>query len=138
MRLAKNVFYGAGAWGILLVTPMFFLFDEIGRQRGVPITYPQFFYGFLVVTMAWQLAFLVIGSDPARYRLLMLPAMVEKFGFVVGMCVLFALGQITGMDAAIAAPDFVLGVLFAVAFAKTAGAEPGSAVAAAPLRRDRG
>jgi hypothetical protein len=23
--------------------------------------YPQFFYGFLSVTMAWQIAFLVIG-----------------------------------------------------------------------------
>ena len=57
MKFAKIVFLAGGVWGIVLVTPLYFLFDAIGRQRGTPITYPQFFYGFLAVTMAWQFAF---------------------------------------------------------------------------------
>ena len=35
---------------------------EAHRQYTPPTNYPQFFYGFLSVAMAWQIAFLVIGS----------------------------------------------------------------------------
>jgi hypothetical protein len=49
MKFAKIVFYGAGVWGIAVLTPLYFLFDAIGRQGGAPITYPQFFYGFVSV-----------------------------------------------------------------------------------------
>jgi hypothetical protein len=42
-----------------------FLIDVAGRQYVPPSAYPQFFYGFLSVAMAWQIAFLLIGSDIA-------------------------------------------------------------------------
>ena len=64
MRFAKIVFIAAGVWGIVVVTPLYFLLDVTGRQYAPPTAYPQFFYGFLSVTMAWQIAFLVIGSNP--------------------------------------------------------------------------
>jgi hypothetical protein len=63
MRFARIVFIVAGIWGITVLTPLYFLFDISGRQYAPPATYPQFFYGFLAVTMAWQIAFLVIGSN---------------------------------------------------------------------------
>lgn len=118
MKFAKVVFLFAGVWGIALVTPLYFLFDFIGRHHASPITYPQFFYGFLSVTMAWQFAFLVIGSDPARFRLMMIPSVVEKLLFVLSMAVLYVEGRLPAADAIIAAPDAVLGVLFMIAFAK--------------------
>jgi hypothetical protein len=119
VKFAKIAFLAAGVWGIVLITPLYFLFNAIGRQHGSPITYPQFFYGFLSVTMAWQFAFLVIGSDPARFRLMMIPSMVEKLLYVVSMGVLYIEGRMPVMDAMIVAPDLVWGVLFMIAFAKT-------------------
>jgi len=119
MRFAKIVFTIAGVWGLLVVTPLYFLVDVTGRQYPPPADYPQFFYGFLAVTIAWQLAFLVIGSNPVRFRLLMLPAIVEKLGYVTTLIVLYSQGRISATDANPILPDLVLDLLFIVAFAKT-------------------
>ncbi|MGH9370225.1 MAG: hypothetical protein ACRD15_01700 [Vicinamibacterales bacterium] len=120
MKFAKVVFYAAGTWGVLSLTPLYFLFDAIGRQGGAPIAYPQFYYGFLAVTMAWQFAFFVIGSNPARFRLMMIPAVVEKFGYVVSLAMLYLQARIGAIDLMTAGPDALLGVLFTIAFVKTA------------------
>jgi hypothetical protein len=119
MRLAKVVFIAAGVWGIVVLTPLYFLFDISGRQYAPPTMYPQFFYGFLSVAMAWQIAFLVIGTSPARFRPLMIPSIIEKFGHVVGVAVLYSQARISTMDAMAAGPDLLLGVLFIASFAKT-------------------
>jgi hypothetical protein len=127
MKFARMVFVAAGAWGLVVLTPLYFLFDAIGRQHSSPITYPQFFYGFLAVTMAWQFAFLVIGSDPSRFRLMMIPSAAEKLGYVLSMGLLYIEGRIAVTDVMTVAPDLLLGVLFAIAFAKTS-ASPGISV----------
>ena len=119
MRFAKIVFIVAGVWGIAVLTPLYFLLDVTGRHYASPTAYPQFFYGFLSVAMAWQLAFLVIGSSPARFRLLMIPCIIEKLGYVVTLAVLHGQARISATDAMATVPDMVLGVLFIVAFAKT-------------------
>ena len=85
--------------------------------------YPHFFYGFLSVAMAWQLAFLVIGSNPMRFRPLMIPGIIEKLGHVTGVAVLYNLGRISMTDAMAAGPDLLLGVLFILAFAMTRSGE---------------
>lgn len=56
MRFARIVFIVAGIWGILVLTPLFFLIDVTGRHYAPPSMYPQFFYGFLSVAIAWQIA----------------------------------------------------------------------------------
>jgi hypothetical protein len=38
------------------------MFDLIGRQNPPAITHPGFYYGFITVGLAWQVAFLVIRS----------------------------------------------------------------------------
>lgn len=119
MRFARIVFIVAGVWGIFVLTPLFFLIDVTGRQYVPPSMYPQFFYGFLSVAMAWQIAFLLIGSDPARFRPLMLPSVVEKFGWVFVLVRLYRAGRISPLDTSAAWPDLVLGVLFIAAFVKT-------------------
>jgi hypothetical protein len=119
MRFAKIVFIAAGVWGIIVVTPLYFLLDVTGRQYAAPAAYPQFFYGFLSVTLAWQLAFLVIGSNPVRFRPLMIPSIVEKLGYVVTVAVLHGQARISAADAVAAVPDLLLGILFIAAFAKT-------------------
>jgi hypothetical protein len=119
MRFAKLVFTGAGIWGIAVLVPLYFLFDLSGRKYAPPATYPHFFYGFLSVTLAWQIAFLLIGSDPVKLRPLMIPSLIEKAGYVLTVAVLYAQGQISSTDASTALPDMLLASLFVIAFAKT-------------------
>jgi hypothetical protein len=119
MRFAKIVFICAGIWGIVVLTPLFFLVDLTGRQYAPPTAYPQFFYGFLWVAMAWQIAFLVIGSNPARFRLMMVPAIIEKLSYVATVVMMRGQSRISAADAMAAWPDLVLGILFIAACAKT-------------------
>ena len=119
MKFAQVVFIAAGMWGIAFLIPLYFLLDETGPHYASPPAYLQFFYGFFSVAMAWQIAFLVIGSNPARFRPLMLPSIVEKFSFVTAVAVLYSQTRISATDATAALPELLLGVLFTLAFAKT-------------------
>ena len=119
MKFARVVFIGAGVWGLTVLTPLYWLFDITGRRYQAPIDYPHFFFGFVSVAMAWQIAFLIIGSNPVRFRALMIPAILEKLGFVSTLAVLHAQSRISAVDAEAAVPDLMLCVLFVVALAKT-------------------
>ena len=116
IKFARIVFTGAGVRGTLVLTPPFFLVDVTGHAYAPPANHPHFFYGFLSVAMAWQIAFLVIGSNPARFRPLMIPSLVEKLGFVVTVAVLHSQARISAEEATVAAPDLLLAVLFIAAF----------------------
>jgi len=119
MKFARVVFIGAGIWGVTVLTPLYWLFDITGRRYQAPVDYPHFFFGFVSVAMAWQIAFLIIGSNPVRFRALMIPAILEKLGFVSTLAVLYAQSRISAVDAQAAVPDLMLCVLFVVALAKT-------------------
>lgn len=119
MRFARWTFTVAGVWGLAVLVPLFFLVDVTGRAYPPPTEFPHFFYGFLLVALAWQLAFLVIGRDPIRYRWMMLPAIVEKLGYVTILAVLYSQGRIPAVDAQAAIPDGLLGLLFVAAFIRS-------------------
>lgn len=119
MNFTRFVFAGAGIWGIIALTPLFFLIDITGRPYPAPADYPHFFYGFLAVALAWQLAFLIIAIDPVRYRLLMIPSILEKGGYVVAVILLRGQLRIDEVAVSTAIPDAILGVLFIVAYLKT-------------------
>lgn len=118
MKFAKVVFWIAGIYGVLVITPLYFLFDYVVRVKP---THPSFYYGFVCVTLAWQFAFLVIATDPVRYRLVMLPAMFEKFS-VLAIVLLALQGRTPSTDLVFAGIDLLLGVLFVAAFLKTRAA----------------
>lgn len=119
MKFAKYVFIAAGVWGIAVLTPLFFLVDITGRPYPAPTDYPHFYYGFLAVALAWQFAFLVIGSNPVQYHLLMIPAFIEKAGYIATTTLLYSQGRISADEVGTAIPDSLLLVLFVVAFLKT-------------------
>ena len=123
MRFARVVFVTAGVWGILVLTPFYWLVDLTGRRYPPPVEYPQFFYGFFSVAMVWQIAFLIIGTRPARFRPLMIPGILEKMGYVATVAVLYVQGRITWTDAQAGVPDLILGVLFIAAFMRTRAGE---------------
>jgi hypothetical protein len=122
MRFAKIIFSIAGVWGFVIVSSLYFLHDSIGRQYPPPITHPDFYYGFIGITLVWQLGFLIIATDPVRYRPIMIAAMLEKFAYVATLSILFSSGQLQFGQFTVVAPDFLLGVLFVAAFFKTARA----------------
>jgi hypothetical protein len=67
MKCARFVYIAGGVWGIAALAPFYWLVDISGRRYAPPVDYPQFFWGFLSVALAWQCAFLLIGSNPARF-----------------------------------------------------------------------
>jgi len=119
MKFAKIVFWIAGIWGVLVITPLYFLFDSIGRNDPPPITHPGFFYGFAGVALAWQIAFLFIAQDPLRYRPLIIPSILEKASFSVAVFVLVSQKRMHPSDLVFAGTDLLLGLLFVIAYFKT-------------------
>ena len=116
MNKARWVFGAAGVIGLLMMLPHYFLFEKMGRDYPPAITHPEYFYGFVGVAVAWQIAFLVIARDPARYRLLMIPAVLEKLSFGVAALVLLSQQRIPGPMLAGGVLDLVWGALFFTAF----------------------
>jgi hypothetical protein len=118
LKFAKIIFLIAGLWGVLVITPLFFMFNLIGRQDPPPITHPGFYYGFVTAAFAWQIAFFVIAQDPIRFRPLMIPAVIEKFGYGFAVIVLVLQNRMHNSDLVFGCVDLLLGVLFFVAFVK--------------------
>jgi hypothetical protein len=118
MKFAKIVFTVAGIWGVVLLAPLYFMLDLIGRQDPPPITHPAFFYGFAGLGLAWQVAFFIIARDPLRFRPIMIPSILEKIGYGGAVVVLYAQGRMHGQDLAFGLIDLMFAVLFAVSFAR--------------------
>ncbi len=119
MRFAKITFRVAAIWGVLIIAPLYFMFDLISRNDPPPITHPGFFYGFAGLALAWQIAFFFIASDPVRYRPLMIPSLFEKFSFVAAVVTLVLQARMHRSDLLFAGTDLLLGLLFVVAYFKT-------------------
>ena len=119
MKFAKIVFWIAGIWGVLTLTPLYFMFDLISRNDPPPITHPGFFYGFAGTALAWQIAFFFIAKDPARHRPLMIPSVLEKLSYSAAVVVLVLQGRMHPQDLVFAGTDLLLGLLFVLAYFKT-------------------
>jgi hypothetical protein len=119
MKFAKIVFWIAGIWGLLLLTPVYFLFDVLGRNHPPAITHPEFFYGFVGVALAWQVAFIFITTDPVRYRPLIIPSILEKISYGAAVVVLVFQGHTHQSAVLFGAIDLFLGLLFVLAYFKT-------------------
>lgn len=122
MKFAKVVFTIAGIWGVLITLPLYFLYDYVGRRTPPVITHPEFYYGFVGVTLTWQFVFLLIGTSPARYRPIIIPAILEKVSYVLANLVLFVNHRMSASQALPSATDLVLALLFVIAFVKTGSA----------------
>jgi hypothetical protein len=115
MKFATWVYRIAGVYGLLVIAPLFFLERVIAQNDPPAITHPEYYYGFAVVTVAWQLAFLVIAHNPQRFRPLMPVTWIEKlYGFFA--IALYAQGRISTQALALGLIDLLLGVLFVCAF----------------------
>lgn len=118
MTFAKWVFTLGGAWGVLVIAPMFALEGVIAAQTQA-FSHPDSYYGFLASTLAWQIGYLVIGRDPARYRPFMLIGASGKLVFVGACWLLYLQGRIPVSVPVVASPDFLLAALFVAAWFRT-------------------
>ena len=66
---------------------------------------------FIGVTLAWQILFLLMSTDPVRYRPAMPVAVLEKAAFAVAAPILFAMQRVGAQTLAFAMIDGLLGVL---------------------------
>ena len=112
MNFARRVFLVAALYGILALAPQYFMEAKIGRDYPPPITHPEHFYGFIGIALAWQVAFLAIARDPVRYRLLMIPAILEKLAFGIPAIVLYTQGRLPALITVFGVIDLVLATLF--------------------------
>ncbi|MBS0361697.1 MAG: hypothetical protein JSR98_09975 [Proteobacteria bacterium] len=118
MRLAKWIYGLSAVWGLLVLTPLLFLRRQIEAQTTV-FTHPEYFYGFLAVALTFQLVFLTIARDPARLRPLMPLTVLEKWSWGVVAWAFFLQGQTQAAVVVFASIDMAIGLLFALAWAKT-------------------
>jgi len=126
MRFARIVFLFAGIYGLLVLTHFYFLENKIGQQLPPPITHPEYFYGFLGAGLAWQILFLVLSTDPVKYRAMILPSIVEKVSYGIALVVLYLQRRIAVSTLGIGSMDWIFAFLFVAAYFKT---RPGRAAA---------
>jgi hypothetical protein len=118
-RFARRVFMSAGIYGIIVLLPQYLVETGLGPALPAPLQRPEHFYGFIGVALAWQAVFLIIARDVRRYRLLMLPAILEKLVFGVPVLLLYASGRVGADVLVFGIIDLVLGALFVLAFRAT-------------------
>ncbi len=112
MKFSRWVFWLAGTYGLIALAPQYFMERKFGVDFPPAINHPEFYYGFLGVATAWQVAFLIICGDPARYRPLIWPAILEKFSFVMAAMALYLQNRLPIQFLAAGLIDLVWGALF--------------------------
>ena len=118
MHFARWTFRVAGIYGLILLTPFYFLEHAIAVAT-VPISHPEYFYGFVGAALAAQLLLLLISIDPRHYRPAMPVAIVSKLSFGIPAWILWLQGRVTGSVTFLATVDLLWAVLFTIAFVVT-------------------
>jgi hypothetical protein len=119
MRFARWVFAIAGIYGVIVIAPLYFLEARIGADDPPAVTHPEYYYGFVGITLAWQIAFFLIARQPQRYRPMMLASIVEKAAYGLAVVALYASHRVSGAVAGFGCFDLLLGVSFMAAFVMT-------------------
>lgn len=120
MKFARIVFLLAGIYGLIVIAPLFVMESVVDATQPPAITHPEYYYGFVGTALVFQIIFLLISRDPARYRPMMLMAVLEK---VTGIAfILLVLLHRSPPSMLIGIVDVFLGILFLIAYFKTASA----------------
>ena len=119
ITFARRVFTVAGIYGIVALLPQYFLESRVAIDFPPAITHPEHYYGFIGVALAWQVLFLIMARDPVRYRLVMLPAALEKLAFGSAAVVLYLQGRLAALIFGAGIVDLVFVALFIIAFRAT-------------------
>ncbi len=110
MRFARWSFWLAGIYGLIVLLPLYVQ---------TPLSAASLWmFGFAGAAAATQLAYLLIGTDPLRYRMVIPIGIVSKLSFFVPVTLLYLRGELPGMLMGFALGDLALAALFAVNFVR--------------------
>ena len=118
-RFARRVFTVAGLYGFITVAPLYLMEQVIALESPPAITHPEYFYGFIGVTLAWQILFLRVGRDPLMVRAIIPIAVVEKLAFGMPAILLYAQHRLVRSTLVFGLIDLVWAVLFTMAYVRT-------------------
>ena len=124
MKFARWVLIIAGVYGMIAIVPLYFSEAQINIDFPPAITHPEYFYGFLGVAISWQILFFILAINPLRYKLMIIPAIIEKFSYGIAVIVLFSQHRIHTMILSSGIVDLIFGILFIVAFFKVEPEKP--------------
>ena len=110
-RFPARMFRGAALYGVAVLLPLYF--------QPLPATGKETVLGFIGLALVFQWVFWIIGSNPAKYRALMLPAVAEKLVFGLPAVALWAMGDTPGVVAVFAGIDLALAIGFLIAWRRT-------------------
>ena len=110
MKLAKWIFLIAGIIGLLSMIPLAF------AEKAMAVKQPEYYYGFVLLNICWQILYLILSSDVNRYRPMMIPAFLAKASGTIALTWLYLAGRVSSQWIAIGIADGVFAVLFLVAF----------------------
>lgn len=117
MKFARWTYLLAGIYGLLVLVPQYFLEAKNNIDYPPPINHPEYFYGFIGVAVAWQIAFLIIATDPKRYKLIMIASVIEKFSYGIAVVVLYMQARVTAELVLLTGIiDLFIGILFITSF----------------------
>ena len=111
-RFPRIVYTAAGVYGLFVMLPQYWMEARIGRDTPPAITHAEYFYGFIGVVVAWQLAFLRIARDPELHRAIIPITVVEKLAFGLPALILYAQHRLESSVLAFGILDLVWAVMF--------------------------
>ena len=111
-RFARSVFLWAGLVGIAELLPLYVGEALVSRVSPPALTHLTFYYGFIGVAMAWQVAFVIMSRDPQRYLPLFPALFLEKLLYPTSTYVLFTRGRASVLELSGACGDVVWLLLF--------------------------
>jgi hypothetical protein len=118
VKFAKWVYRIAGVYGFLVLAPLLFLEHAVSQNYPPTITHPEYYYGFVITGVAWQMAFIVVGNDPQRFRRLMPVTWLEKSYGLIAIA-LYVQGRISSQVLALGLIDLLFATLFVYAYITT-------------------
>ena len=116
MKLAKWTFRTAGIFGLIVMLPMLFLEKQIEQIMPPSVNHPEFFYGFVILNICWQVLYLFVAKDPARFRPIMIPSFFAKASGPVALMWLYLQGRISSQWITTTIMDGVFAILFLISF----------------------
>jgi len=118
VKFAKWVYRTAGIYGLLVLAPLLFLEHTVSQTSPPAITHPEYYYGFAITGVAWQVAFLVISNDPQRFRPLMPVTWLEKTWGLIAI-ILYLQNRISLQVLALGLIDLLFAAFFVSAYFTT-------------------
>jgi hypothetical protein len=118
VKFAKWVYRIAGIYGLLVLAPLLFLEQFVSQTSPPAITHPEYYYGFAIIGVAWQVAFIVISNDPQRFRPMIPVTWLEKCWGLIAI-LLYIENRISSQVLALGLIDLLFAVFFMCAYIAT-------------------